>query len=212
MLPFCILKPNLCLVPVTALLFKMEEANIASRAKAQEFIQATSQVSSVFVCLPYCNIVGYFIHINYSINFKLILCFVYYINQILSQANQSQAQSHSTTSSSGSQVPPPPSHAPPPGPTPTQFILHGSLPLVGCTKTPPTHLHPGLSLGGGCAQTPPPPLPAGLSGAAGGASETGWDGDSKDPDKVSLPLSLFPVSSNHHHHHHRPVGNIWIIK
>lgn len=29
---------------VTALLFKMEEANIASRAKAQEFIQATSQV------------------------------------------------------------------------------------------------------------------------------------------------------------------------
>uniref|UniRef100_A0A3B4A722 SFR19-like C-terminal domain-containing protein n=1 Tax=Periophthalmus magnuspinnatus TaxID=409849 RepID=A0A3B4A722_9GOBI len=30
---------------LTALLFKMEEANIASRAKAQEFIQATSQVS-----------------------------------------------------------------------------------------------------------------------------------------------------------------------
>lgn len=30
---------------VTALLFKMEEANLASRAKAQEFIQATSQVS-----------------------------------------------------------------------------------------------------------------------------------------------------------------------
>jgi len=30
---------------VTALLFKMEEANIANRAKAQEFIQATSQVN-----------------------------------------------------------------------------------------------------------------------------------------------------------------------
>lgn len=34
----------LLLLTVTALLFKMEEANIASRAKAQEFIQATSQV------------------------------------------------------------------------------------------------------------------------------------------------------------------------
>lgn len=31
---------------LTALLFKMEEANIASRAKAQEFIQATSQILS----------------------------------------------------------------------------------------------------------------------------------------------------------------------
>lgn len=30
---------------VTALLFKMEEANITNRAKAQEFIQATNQVS-----------------------------------------------------------------------------------------------------------------------------------------------------------------------
>lgn len=36
----------LLLPSVTALLFKMEEANLASRAKAQEFIQATSQVSS----------------------------------------------------------------------------------------------------------------------------------------------------------------------
>ena len=35
--------------PVTALLFKMEEANIANRAKAQEFIQATSQVSLQWV-------------------------------------------------------------------------------------------------------------------------------------------------------------------
>lgn len=35
---------TLLLASVTALLFKMEEANIASRAKAQEFIQATSQV------------------------------------------------------------------------------------------------------------------------------------------------------------------------
>uniref|UniRef100_A0A667ZEX7 SFR19-like C-terminal domain-containing protein n=1 Tax=Myripristis murdjan TaxID=586833 RepID=A0A667ZEX7_9TELE len=34
---------------VTALLFKMEEANIASRAKAQEFIQATSQVRDSFL-------------------------------------------------------------------------------------------------------------------------------------------------------------------
>ncbi|XP_007251121.3 splicing factor, arginine/serine-rich 19 isoform X2 [Astyanax mexicanus] len=113
---------------LTALLFKMEEANIASRAKAQEFIQATSQ------------------------------------------------------------VPPPPSHAPPPGPTPAQFILHGSLPLVGCTKTPPSHLHPGLSLGGGCAQTPPPPMPTGLSMTTGGVHETSWDSESKDPDKYLKKL------------------------
>lgn len=37
---------SLLFLTVTALLFKMEEANIASRAKAQEFIQATSQVMS----------------------------------------------------------------------------------------------------------------------------------------------------------------------
>ncbi|KAA0705672.1 Splicing factor, arginine/serine-rich 19 SR-related C-terminal domain-associated factor 1 [Triplophysa tibetana] len=134
---------------VTALLFKMEEANIASRAKAQEFIQATSQ--------------------------------------ILSQANQTQPQPHPSSSSSSvsSQVPPPPSHAPPPGPTPAQFILHSSVPLVGCTKTPPPHLLPGLSMGGGFAQTPPPPLPTGVSG---GSSETGWDNDSKDPDKYLKKL------------------------
>lgn len=139
---------------LTALLFKMEEANIASRAKAQEFIQATSQ--------------------------------------ILSQANQNQSQTHqsssSSSSSSSTQVPPPPSHVPPPGPTPAQFILHGSLPLVGCTKTPPSHLHPGHSLGGGCAQTPPPPLPTGLSLTAGGANETSWDSESKDPDKYLKKL------------------------
>uniref|UniRef100_A0A672QZ24 SFR19-like C-terminal domain-containing protein n=1 Tax=Sinocyclocheilus grahami TaxID=75366 RepID=A0A672QZ24_SINGR len=91
---------------VTALLFKMEEANIASRAKAQEFIQATSQVKS--------------------------------------------PHPPSSSSSVSSQVPPPPSHAPPPGPTPAQFILHSSVPLVGCTKTPPPHFLPGLSMGGGC--------------------------------------------------------------
>lgn len=165
----------------------MEEANIASRAKAQEFIQATSQVRFVFLLLPSSSLLSYFIHINLANS----LCLVLYVKQILSQANQSQPQTHSTSSSSTSQVPPPPpSHAPPPGPTPTQFILHGSLPLVGCTKTPPSHLHPGLSLGGGCAQTPPPPLPTGLSGAAGGTSGTSWDGDTKDPDKVSLLHSL----------------------
>lgn len=134
---------------LTALLFKMEEANIASRAKAQEFIQATSQ--------------------------------------ILSQANQNQSQPHpssSSCSSVSSQVPPPPSHAPPPGPTPAQFILHSSVPMVGCTKTPPSHLHSGLSMGGGCAQTPPPP---GLTGPTGG-SETGWDSESKDPDKYLKKL------------------------
>ncbi|XP_057202269.1 splicing factor, arginine/serine-rich 19 isoform X2 [Triplophysa rosa] len=130
---------------LTALLFKMEEANIASRAKAQEFIQATSQ------------------------------------------ANQTQSQPHppSSSSSVSSQVPPPPSHAPPPGPTPAQFILHSSVPLVGCTKTPPLHLLPGLSMGGGFAQTPPPPLPTGVSG---GSSETGWDNESKDPDKYLKKL------------------------
>lgn len=49
---------HLCPIPVTALLFKMEEANIASRAKAQEFIQATSQVSSVLLFLPFCSFTG----------------------------------------------------------------------------------------------------------------------------------------------------------
>lgn len=137
---------------LTALLFKMEEANIASRAKAQEFIQATSQ--------------------------------------ILSQANQSQSQQHappsSASSSSSSQIPPPPSLPPPPGLSPAQFILHSSLPLVGCTKTPPSHLHP--SIGGGCAQTPPPIMPVGLSGVTGSSGDTGWDNESKDPDKYLKKL------------------------
>ncbi|XP_015259640.1 PREDICTED: splicing factor, arginine/serine-rich 19 [Cyprinodon variegatus] len=129
---------------LTALLFKMEEANMASRAKAQEFIQATSQ--------------------------------------ILSQANQNQhhAPSSSSSSSSSTLIPPPPSAPPPPGLSPAQFILHSSLPLVGCTKTPPPHLHP--SLGGGCAQTPPPMLPG------GGAAEPGWENESKDSDKYLKKL------------------------
>lgn len=38
---------NTLLLAVTALLFKMEEANLASRAKAQELIQATNQVGSL---------------------------------------------------------------------------------------------------------------------------------------------------------------------
>lgn len=129
----------------------MEEANIASRAKAQEFIQATSQ--------------------------------------ILSQANQSQSQQHappSSASASSSQIPPPPSLPPPPGLSPAQFILHSSLPLVGCTKTPPSLLHP--SIGGGCAQTPPSIIPVGLSGVTGSSGDTGWDNDSKDPDKYLKKL------------------------
>ncbi|XP_070703749.1 splicing factor, arginine/serine-rich 19 [Pempheris klunzingeri] len=136
---------------LTALLFKMEEANIASRAKAQEFIQATSQ--------------------------------------ILSQANQSQSQQHppsSSAASSSSQIPPPPSLPPPPGLSPAQFILHSSLPLVGCTKTPPSLLHP--SIGGGCAQTPPSIMPVGLSGMTGSSGDTGWDNESKDPDKYLKKL------------------------
>ena len=110
--------------------------------------------------------------------------------QILSQANQSQSQQHAppssaSSSSSSSLNPPPPSLAPTSAPNPAQFLLHGSLPL-GCTKTPPSHLHAGLSLGGGCAQTPP--LPAGLSGAMGNSGDMGWDSESKDPDKVKLLL------------------------
>lgn len=105
--------------------------------------------------------------------------------QILSQANQSQSQQHappsSASSSSSSQIPPPPSlPPPPPGLSPAQFILHGSLPLVGCTKTPPSHLHP--SIGGGCAQTPPPILP----GVTGNSGDAGWENESKDPDKVKF--------------------------
>ncbi|KAM6905141.1 uncharacterized protein scaf1 [Xenentodon cancila] len=135
---------------LTALLFKMEEANIASRAKAQEFIQATSQ--------------------------------------ILSQANQSQSQQHAPppSASSSSQIPPPPALPPPPGLSPAQFILHSSLPLVGCTKTPPSHLHP--SIGTGCAQTPPPVMPVGLSGVSGSSGDSGWDNDNKDSDKYLKKL------------------------
>ncbi|KAJ8253581.1 hypothetical protein COCON_G00201930 [Conger conger] len=127
---------------LTALLFKMEEANVAGRAKAHEFIQATSQ--------------------------------------ILSQANQSQSQHPSASSSSSTsslQAPSLPSLPPPPA----QFILRGSLPLVGSTK-------PGLSLGSGCAQTPPAPMHMGPSGGTGGSSETGWDSESKDPDKYLKKL------------------------
>nr|XP_019958518.1 PREDICTED: splicing factor, arginine/serine-rich 19 [Paralichthys olivaceus] len=135
---------------LTALLFKMEEANIASRAKAQEFIQAT--------------------------------------NQILSQANQSQSQQHGPPSSAAasSQIPPPPSVPPPPELSPTQFILHSSLPLVGCSKTPPSHLHP--SIGGGCIQTPPSIMPLGLSGVNVTSGDSGWDNGSKDPDKYLKKL------------------------
>ncbi|KAJ8347328.1 hypothetical protein SKAU_G00287290 [Synaphobranchus kaupii] len=128
---------------LTALLFKMEEANVAGRAKAHEFIQATSQ--------------------------------------ILSQANQSQSHQHppasSSSTTSSSQVPPLPSLAPLPG----QFILHGSLPLVGSTKA-------GLSVGSGCAQTSPAPMYMGSLGGTGGSSETGWDSESKDPDKYLKKL------------------------
>ncbi|KAM8844028.1 uncharacterized protein scaf1 isoform 1-T2 [Spinachia spinachia] len=132
---------------LTALLFKMEEANIASRAKAQEFIQATSQ--------------------------------------ILSQANQSQSQQLAPPSSA-SQIPPPPSLPPPSGRSPAQFILHNSLPLVGCTKTPPSVLH--HLLGGGCAQTPPSIMPIELSGVTGSCGDTGWENESKDPDKYLKKL------------------------
>ncbi|XP_077390839.1 uncharacterized protein scaf1 [Festucalex cinctus] len=134
---------------LTALLFKMEEANIASRAKAQEFIQATSQ--------------------------------------ILSQANQSQSQAPSAASLTSSQIPPPPpTLPPPPALSPAQFILQSSLPLVGCTKTPPSHLHP--TLGGGCAQTPPPVMSVGLPGFTGSSGDSFWDSDSKDPDKYLKKL------------------------
>ncbi|XP_051905540.1 splicing factor, arginine/serine-rich 19 [Hippocampus zosterae] len=135
---------------LTALLFKMEEANIASRAKAQEFIQATSQ--------------------------------------ILSQANPSQSQAPPATSLTSSQIPPPPPPTlpPPPALSPAQFILQSSLPLVACTKTPPSHLHPGL--GGGCAQTPPPVLPVGLPGFTASSGDTFWDSESKDPEKYLKKL------------------------
>ncbi|KAJ8245851.1 hypothetical protein GJAV_G00260990 [Gymnothorax javanicus] len=142
---------------LTALLFKMEEANLANRAKAQEFIQATSQ--------------------------------------ILSQANQSQSQQlplPSSSSSSSQPLPPPPppqsSLASPPGAAPAQFILHSSLPLAGCTKTLPSHPLPGLSLAGGCAQTSPHPMLGASSGAVGPSSETGWDSESKDPEKFLKKL------------------------
>lgn len=105
--------------------------------------------------------------------------------QILSQANQSQPQHQVPVSSaSTSQIPPPPTLPPPPGLSPAQFILHSSLPLVGCTKTPPSLLH--TSIGGGCAQTPPPIMPVIVSGVSGSSGDTAWDSKTKDPDKVKL--------------------------
>lgn len=104
--------------------------------------------------------------------------------QILSQANQSQSQAPSAASLTSSQIPPPPpTLPPPPALSPAQFILQSSLPLVGCTKTPPSHLHP--TLGGGCAQTPPP---VGLPGFTGGSGDTFWDNESKDPEKVKFKI------------------------
>lgn len=117
--------------------------------------------------------------------------------QILSQTNQNQSQQRppapsASSSSSSSQVPPPAVLPPPPGLSPAQFILHSSLPLVGCTKTPPSLLH--SSVGGGCAQTPPSIMPVVLSGVTGGSGDTGWDSESKDPDKVKMMLILMMVS------------------
>ncbi|XP_074872194.1 splicing factor, arginine/serine-rich 19 isoform X2 [Carettochelys insculpta] len=71
---------------LTALLFKMEEANLASRAKAHELIQAT--------------------------------------NQILGHSKPS-------TSLASSQAPAPPA---------APYLLPSSLPLMGCSSTPPTPL------------------------------------------------------------------------
>lgn len=121
-----------------------------------------------------------------------LICLVSLV-QILSQANQSQSQQHApppSALSSSSQIPPPPSLPPPPGLSPAQFILHGSLPLVSCTKTPPSHLHP--SIGGGCAQTPPSILPVGMTGVTGSSSDPGWDNESKDPDKVKMRAVCSP--------------------
>lgn len=104
--------------------------------------------------------------------------------QILSQANQSQSQHQVPVSSASTpQIPPLPTLPPPPGLSPAQFILHSSLPLVGCTKTPPSLLH--TSIGGGCAQTPPSIMPVVLSGVSGSSGNSGWD-ETKDPDKVKL--------------------------
>lgn len=106
--------------------------------------------------------------------------------QILSQASQNQSQQHvpasSATSSLSSQIQPPPTLPPPSGLSPAQFVLHGSLPLVGCTKTPPSLLNSSIS--GGCTQTPPSILPGMLSGMTGSSGDTGWDNEGKDPEKV----------------------------
>lgn len=115
---------------------------------------------------------------------KFLLISKVSLMQILSQSNQSQSQQHvpPSSASSFSQIPPPPALPPPPGLSPAQFILHSSLPLVGCTKTPPSHLH--SSLGGGCAQTPPPIMSVGLSGVMGSSGDALLDDEKKDPDKV----------------------------
>lgn len=108
--------------------------------------------------------------------------------QILSQASQNQSQQHipvsSATSSLSAQIQPPPTLPPLPGLSPAQFVLHGSLPLVGCTKTPPSLLNSSIS--GGCTQTPPSILPGMLSGMTGSSGDTGWDNEGKDPEKVML--------------------------
>lgn len=120
--------------------------------------------------------------------------------QILSQANQSQSQQHATassSSSSSSQIPPPPNVPPPPGLSPAQFILHSSHPLVGCTKTPPSLLH--SSIAGGCAQTPPSIVPLVLSGVSQSSGDSGWDNESKDPDKVKHQANKFSFNSHSCH-------------
>lgn len=113
--------------------------------------------------------------------------------QILSQANQSQSQHQVPVSSASTpQILPPSTLPPPPSLSPAQFILHSSLPLVGCTKTPPSLLH--TTIGGGCAQTPPSIMPVVLSGVSGTSGDSGWDNDTKDPDKVKL---IFLMTSGH---------------
>ncbi len=65
-------------------------------------------------------------------------------------------------------------------------------------------------MGGGCAQTPPPPLLVGMTGPTGG-SETGWDNESKDPDKVSaLHLTWFSLCFSPNAGKHRIPFNLYI--
>lgn len=149
---------------VTALLFKMEEANLASRAKAQELIQATNQVGSPgkrphspFSCplpwvrrgtttpsRPWGKILARsgacYPWDCWEIGVEIIGVHVSSFPPLpfVHPPTLPQILSHRKPPSSlgVTPAPVPTSLGLPPGPS--SYLLPGSLPLGGCGSTPPT--------------------------------------------------------------------------